>query len=67
MRGPASGIIIVDRQVIIVDRRPVLADPKTSSSLRDVPVPAFLLKAVTGHCRQLGLTGNDVGGGRAGL
>jgi integrase len=56
----ASGMITIDQQVIIVDRRPVLADPKTSSSLRDVPMPAFLLKAVTGHCGQFGLAGNDV-------
>jgi integrase len=56
----ASGMITIDQQVIIVDRHPVLADPKTSSSLRDVPMPAFLLTAVTGHCGQFGLAGNDV-------
>ena len=57
---PASGMITIDQQVIIVDRRPVLADPKTFSSLRGVPMPAFLLRAVTGHCGQFALTGNDV-------
>ncbi len=53
-------MITIDQQVIIVDRRPVLADPKTFSSLRGVPMPAFLLRAVTGHCGQFALTGNDV-------
>jgi integrase len=57
---PASRMITIDQQVIIVDRHPVLADPKTFSSLRDVPMPAFLLRAVIGHCGQFGLTGNDV-------
>lgn len=50
-----TGMITIDQQVIIVDRRPVLAPPKTSSSLRDVPMPAFVLAAVAEHCSRLGL------------
>ena len=42
-------MITVDQQVIIVDRRPVLAPPKTSASLRDVPMPRFVLQAVTAY------------------
>lgn len=57
---PATGMITIDQQVIVVDRCPVLAPPKTSSSLRDVPMPVFLQAAITGHCDHLGLTGNDV-------
>jgi integrase len=56
----AAGMITVDQQVIIVDRRPVLAPPKTSASLRDVPMPGFVLAAVNKHCAQLGLEGDDV-------
>lgn len=57
---PVAGMITIDQQVIIVDRRPVLAPPKTSSSIRDVPMPTFVLAAVTAHCGQLGLTGGEV-------
>lgn len=56
----AAGMITVNQQVIIVDRRPILAPPKTSASLRDVPMPAFLLSAVTAHCARLGLNGDDI-------
>ncbi len=38
----AQGMITVDQQVIVVDRRPILAPPKTSASLRDVPMPRFV-------------------------
>jgi len=55
-----TGMITIDQQVIIVDRRPILAPPKTSASLRDVPMPAFLLAAVTAHSAQLGLSGDDI-------
>lgn len=57
---PAAGLITIDQQVIIVDRRPVLAPPKTSASLRDVPMPGFVHAAVSAHCAQLGLTGDDI-------
>lgn len=57
---PGVNMITIDQQVIIVDRHPVLAPPKTSSSLRDVPAAGFVLVAVTEHCDQLGLTGSDV-------
>jgi len=50
-----AGMIIIDRQVVVVDRCPVLAPPKTSASLRDVPMPRFLLDAVTDHAARLKL------------
>jgi integrase len=55
-----AGMITVDQQVVVVERRPVLASPKTSASLRDVPMPRFLLDAVTKHVEQLGLDDHDV-------
>jgi integrase len=56
----AAGMITVDQQVIIVDRHPVLAPPKTSASLREVPMPRFVLRAVMAHADRLGLDGADV-------
>jgi len=56
----AAGMITVDQQVIIVDRRPVLAPPKTSASLRDVPMPRFVLDRVMAHTDQLGLVADAV-------
>jgi integrase len=53
-------MITVDQQVVVVERRPVLAPPKTSASLRDVPMPQFLLKAVMDHAEQLRLGDHDV-------
>ena len=50
-----TGMITIDRQVVVVDRCPVLAPPKTSASLRDVPMPRFLLDAVTDHAARLKL------------
>jgi hypothetical protein len=41
----AAGMITVSQQVIVVDRHPVLAPPKTSASMRDVPMPLFLQDA----------------------
>ena len=35
---PECEMITVNQQVVVVDRRPVLAPPKTSASLRDVPM-----------------------------
>ena len=55
-----AGMITVDQQVIVVDRHPILAPPKTSASLREVPMPAFLLAAITTHSERLHLTGNEV-------
>jgi integrase len=55
-----AGMITVDQQVIIVDRHPVLAPPKTSASLRKVPMPRFVLRAVMAHADQFGLDGADV-------
>jgi integrase len=48
-------MITIDRQVVVVDRCPVLAPPKTSASLRDVPMPQILLDAVTDHSARLKL------------
>ena len=56
----AAGMITINQQVIIVDRRPVLAPPKTSASLRDVPMPRFVLDAVIDHAEQLSLSDHDV-------
>jgi integrase len=56
----ATGMITVNQQVIVVDRRPVLAPPKTSASVRDVPAAGFLLDAVAEHVERLQLTGSDV-------
>jgi integrase len=53
-------VITVDQQVIIVDRRPVLSAPKTSASLRDVPMPRFVRRAVTGHADLIGTGLHDV-------
>jgi integrase len=55
-----AGMITVDQQVVVVERRPVLAPPKTSASLRDVPMPQFLLETVMDHAKQLGLGDHDV-------
>ena len=57
---PEAEMITIDQQVIIVDRHPVLATPKTSASLRDVPMPRFLRAAVTDHAARLSLGGSDV-------
>jgi integrase len=56
----ATGMITVSQQVIIVDRHPVLAPPKTSSSVRDVPMPVFLQDAITRHIGELALREPDV-------
>jgi integrase len=56
----ATEMIQVRQQVIVVDRHPVLAPPKTSASVRDVPVPKFLQDAITLHVNDLSLVGSDV-------
>jgi integrase len=43
-----AGMITVCQQVVVVNRHPVLASPKTSASVRDVPVPRFRQEAVAG-------------------
>lgn len=53
-------MIQVRQQVIVVDRHPVLAPPKTSASVRDVPVPKFLQDAIVRHVNDLSLAGSDV-------
>jgi len=55
-----TGMTTIDRQVVVVDRCPVLAPPKTTASLRDVPMPRFLLGAVTAHSARLNLRSSDV-------
>jgi len=56
----AHGMITVDQQVVVVDRRPVLGSPKTSASLRDVPMPRFVLQAVIDHVDRLDIGLHDV-------
>jgi integrase len=53
-------MITIDRQMVVVERCPVLAPPKTSASLRDVPIPLFLLNAVADHSSRLKLGASDV-------
>ena len=55
-----AGMITVSQQVIAVDRHPVLAPPKTSASMRDVPMPLFLQDAITRHLAELALSDGDV-------
>ena len=63
------GMIAVDQQVVVIDSVPILAAPKTSASVRDVPMPAFVLDAITDHVDRFGLSPDDVlcRTGRAGL
>jgi integrase len=53
-------MITIDQQVVVIDRRPVLAPPKTSASLRDVPMPGFLRDAIAAHVQALELQAGDV-------
>jgi integrase len=55
-----TGMITIDQQVVVIDRRPVLAPPKTSASLRDVPMPGFLRDAIAAHVQALELQAGDV-------
>jgi integrase len=51
---PMAEMVKADQQVIVADRRPILAPPKTSASLRQIPIPRFVAEAVTTHAAQLG-------------
>jgi integrase len=53
-------MLTVRQQVIVVDRHPVLAPPKTSASVRDVPTPEFLKRAIERHADELGVKEADV-------
>jgi integrase len=55
----ATGMITVNQQVVIIDRRPVLAAPKATSSLRDVPMPRFLQAAIEAHAERLSIVQGD--------
>jgi len=55
-----TGMITVNQQVVIVDRHPVLAEPKTSASKRDVPMPEFLQEEIARHAALLKLGEADV-------
>ena len=48
-------LITVDQQVVIQNRSLVLAPPKTSASVRDVPIPRFVREAIVEHVAQLGI------------
>lgn len=50
-----TGMITVNQQVVVIDRRPILAPPKTSASLRDVPMPDFLHNAIDDHAERFAL------------
>jgi hypothetical protein len=56
----ATEMIQIRQQVIVVDRHPVLAPPKTSASVRDLPVPKFLQEAIARHVSELSLADSDV-------
>jgi hypothetical protein len=56
----ADEMITVDQQVVIVDRRLVLASPKTSASLRDVPMSSFLRDELLEHAWQFSLADDAV-------
>jgi integrase len=51
----AVGMITVDQQVVILDSQPLLASPKTSASVRDVPMPEFVARAITEHAGHFAL------------
>jgi len=55
-----SGMITINQQVVVERGRPVLADPKTPASKRDVPMPGFLQEAITRHAALLNLGTADV-------
>jgi integrase len=55
-----SGVLRVDQQVIIVNRRPALAPPKTVASIREVPLPRFLLAAIERHVDEFQLAADAV-------
>jgi integrase len=55
-----TGMITIDQQVVIVDRHPVLAEPKTPASRRDVPMPDFLQEEIAKHVTRLKLGKADV-------
>jgi integrase len=55
-----DGMLTVDRQVIVANRRPILAPPKTSASVRDVPMPVFVQEAIAEHTERFGLGEKDV-------
>jgi integrase len=55
-----EGMVTVDQQVIIANRHPILAPPKTASSVRDVPAPFFVQEAIADHAERLELGADDV-------
>ncbi|TDD22084.1 site-specific integrase [Actinomadura sp. KC06] len=57
---PGTEMVTVDQQVVVIDRKPVLASPKTPASLRDVPLPAFVLDGITRHVELLDLAPDAV-------
>ena len=56
----SAGMVTVNQQVIVVKQRPMLAAPKTSSSVRDVPMPDFVQEAIAEQTERLKLGGGDV-------
>ncbi|MEV4179581.1 site-specific integrase [Nonomuraea sp. NPDC049709] len=55
-----EGMITVDQQVVVINRRPQLGPPKTSASLRDVPIPHFVATAINQQVKRFDLTPDAV-------
>jgi len=55
-----DGMITVNQQVIVANRHPVLAPPKTSASVRDVPMAVFVQEAITEHTERFRIGERDV-------
>lgn len=55
-----GAMITINQQVVIIDSRPVLADPKTTASVRDVPMPLFVQNAVKAHVDEFAIGDTDV-------
>jgi hypothetical protein len=55
-------VVVVEERVVggIADRHPILATPKTSSSVRDVRMQDFVQEAIAEHAERLKLGENDV-------
>jgi integrase len=50
----------VDQQVVVINRRPLLGPPKTSASLRDVPMPGFVATAINDQVTRFDLASDAV-------
>lgn len=55
-----EGMLTVDQQVTLTDHHVQLATPKTPASIRDVPMPDFLRKAIEEHAEEFKVASTDV-------